>query len=177
MVRYEKPSKDAVMQIVLCPGMHPPQLTDRFITSVPIPSPLVIDSDRTPVYSPHHILPHLPTSPILFIAFSAGVVGAIGAARLYHQQGGTVRGLIAIDGWGVPLFGDFPIHRMSHDRFTDWSSALLGSGKENFYANPAVEHLTMWSAPDTVLGIGAEGKSIVAAQFIAELIERYGCDR
>ncbi len=164
------------MQIVICPGMHPPTLTDRFIASVPIDSPHVINSDRVPVYSPRHVLLDLPTAPIFLIAFSAGVVGAIGAARLRHQQGGTVRGLIAIDGWGVPLFGAFPIHRMSHDRFTDWSSAFLGNGAENFYADPAVEHLTLWSAPDQVLGIGA-GRAIVAAQFITELIQRYDCDR
>jgi len=44
---------------------------------------------------------------------------------------------------GVPLVGNFPIHRLSHDYFTHWSSAVLGSGNDSFYADPPVEHLEM----------------------------------
>ncbi|MGB3188280.1 MAG: hypothetical protein WBB43_02490, partial [Limnoraphis sp.] len=63
-----------------------------------------------------------------------------------------VKALIALDGWGVPLGGNFPIYRISHDRFTHWSSALLGGGVESFYADPPVEHLDLWSSPQTARG-------------------------
>jgi len=71
------------------------------------------------------------TSPLVFISFSAGVVGAIGAAWGWQLLGG-VWAFIAIDGWGVAAFGNFPIYRLSHDYFTHWSSALLGSGEDSF---------------------------------------------
>ncbi|MCU0568633.1 MAG: hypothetical protein MUF49_18805 [Oculatellaceae cyanobacterium Prado106] len=90
--------------------------------------------------------------PLFFVGFSAGVVGAIGAARLWHQWGGQVQGLAAFDGWGVPLWGDFPIYRISHDAFTHWSSALLGAGQASFYAEPPVSHLALWRSPETVQG-------------------------
>ncbi|EAW34737.1 hypothetical protein [Lyngbya sp. PCC 8106] len=94
----------------------------------------------------------LPKLPIIFICFSAGVVGAIAAAWMWQQAGGQVKALIALDGWGVPLGGNFPIYRISHDRFTHWSSALLGGGVESFYADPPVEHLDLWSSPQTARG-------------------------
>ena len=94
----------------------------------------------------------LPKLPIIFICFSAGVVGAIAAAWMWQQAGGEVKALIALDGWGVPLAGNFPIYRISHDRFTHWSSALLGAGIESFYADPPVEHLNLWSSPQTAKG-------------------------
>ena len=30
--------------------------------------------------------------------------------------------------------------------------ALLGNGENNFYAEPAVDHLSMWRSPQTVQG-------------------------
>lgn len=88
----------------------------------------------------------------MVIAFSAGVAGAIPALNLWQLQGGKVAGLLAIDGWGVPAVGNFPIYRLSHDYFTHWSSALLGTGEVNFYADPPVEHLEIWRSPHTCLG-------------------------
>ena len=55
-----------------------------------------------------------------------------------------MKALIAFDGWGVPLVGNFPIYRISHDQFTHWSSELLGKGDKSFYADPPVEHLDLW---------------------------------
>ena len=69
---------------------------------------------------------------LTFICFSAGVVGGIGAAHLWQSHFGPVRAFIALDGWGVPLFGDFPIYRFSHDEFTHRSSGLLGAGEDSF---------------------------------------------
>ena len=89
---------------------------------------------------------------LFFIAFSAGVVSAMGTILALQIQHIKIKGFIAIDGWGVPLWGNFPIYRFSHDYFTHWSSALLGTGKTSFYSDPAVDHLTMWSEPEACQG-------------------------
>jgi hypothetical protein len=165
------------MQVVICPGLHETRLTEAFIAEMSNylnecrVEPIVYPTDRYPPYSPQHLLSFLhsalaPSSSassmalykdlchtsLFFIGFSAGAVGAIGAARLWHRQGGRVAALVAIDGWGVPLYGDFPIYRISHDLFTHWSSAALGAGKESFYADPPVSHLDLWRSPQTTQG-------------------------
>ncbi|MGG6264457.1 hypothetical protein ACQ4M3_16670 [Leptolyngbya sp. AN03gr2] len=162
------------MQILICPGMHPAELTEAFVSKVPLSVERcsIFPSDRQPVYSSQHILEFFqPSNSVLIVAFSAGVVGAIAAARIWHRQGIRIARLIAIDGWGVPLFGDFPIHRMSHDRFTHWSSLMLGGNATHFYADPAVEHLTLWHSPDAVRGvIESSNREMTAADFISELV-------
>ena len=151
------------MSVVICPGIHSVELTNQFLAGFgqTFLEALVFPTHRLPAYSALHILKFIrevkpiepkQATPLLFIAFSAGVVGAIGAARLWHRSGGQVRAVIAIDGWGVPLYGDFPIHRMSHDFFTHWTSAGLGAGQDGFYADPAVGHLDLWQSPQTVSG-------------------------
>jgi hypothetical protein len=150
--------------IALCPGIHDPTLTQSFVQQLqencllPI-NLLVFPSDRYAAYSSVDVLrflherlhPMTPnawlTVPVVFIGFSAGVVGAMGAAIALESLGGHVR-----DGWGVPLIGNFPHHRLSHDYFTHWSSALLGAGQDSFYAEPAVQHLDLWRSPQTVQG-------------------------
>ena len=52
----------------------------------------------------------------------------------------------------MPLTGNFPIYRVSHDYFTHWSSGLLGAGYKGFYADPEVEHLDLWRSPANVYG-------------------------
>ncbi len=124
----------------------------------------------------------LNAAPVVFIGFSAGVVGAIGAAWGWQMLGGKVKAAIALDGWGVPLFGHFPCHRLSHDFFTHWSSSLLGSGEDSFYADPSVEHLTMWRSPQTVTGWWIQPSKgrlqpqsrLTAAEFLTMLLKRYG---
>lgn len=170
------------MTVIVCPGIHDPDLTWSFLASLGIsPNPLqvlppydvlVFPTDRYPAYSTLHLLDFLlhqlsnplqsKTSlilrrdaieiPLVFLGFSAGVVGAIGAAHLWQWAGGTVKALIAVDGWGVPLYGDFPVHRVSHDYATHWSSSLLGAGDEGFYADPPLPHLDLWRSPHTVQG-------------------------
>ncbi|MCY7273351.1 MAG: hypothetical protein LH702_06290, partial [Phormidesmis sp. CAN_BIN44] len=113
------------MTIVICPGIHRSQLTQRFVADLQLShKPLIFPAEKAPAYSSLHILKFLSDAdliePLLLVAFSAGVVGAIGAARLWQNQGGSIKALIALDGWGVPLAGNFPIHRVSHDRFTAW---------------------------------------------------------
>lgn len=89
---------------------------------------------------------------LIIISFSAGVVGAISAAWGWQLMGGKIEALIAFDGWGVPLVGNFPIYRISHDYFTHWSSSLLGKGDKSFYADPPVNHLDLWRSPQQVIG-------------------------
>ncbi|MBW4541633.1 MAG: hypothetical protein KME43_21175 [Myxacorys chilensis ATA2-1-KO14] len=175
------------MKIVICPGMHSSELTEKFVASLDRPEEefLIFPSDRSPVYSPKHVLEFLQSrtprsTPLIFIGFSAGVVGAIAAAHQWHTQGGIIRSLIAIDGWSVPLFGNFPIHRLSHDYFTHWSSALLGSGTDSFYADPPVEHLDLWQSPQTVTGHRVSSSKyparLTATTFLTTLLDNYSRD-
>jgi hypothetical protein len=105
--------------------------------------------------------------PILIISFSAGVVGAIAAASIWQSIGGTIRAFIALDGWGVPLYGNFPIHRLSHDAFTHYTSSLLGSGEDSFYADPSVAHETLWRSPHPI-----QAQLFFSLQSLMCLIER-----
>jgi hypothetical protein len=158
------------MVTILCPGFHHPPLTTDFLNAVypnwrsreELGQLLIYPTPDYPAYDALKIIDFLQHSladrssilniSLTFIGFSAGVVGAMGAALLWQQQGGHVKGLIALDGWGVPVLDGFPVYRMSHDYFTHWSSALLGNGVESFWADPAVEHLELWRSPETVKG-------------------------
>jgi pimeloyl-ACP methyl ester carboxylesterase len=195
------------MNIIICPGIHEPELTESFrvglldLVSNGAIAPntaniLIFPGKDFLVLSAFHILQFLRVSvahrryplgnelkspPIIFISFSAGVVGAIGAAHLWQLLGGRVKAFIAIDGWGVPLQGNFPIHRMSHDYFTHWSSCLLGCGQNNFYAEPAVDHLSIWKSPQTVQGCWVDSSletippksRLTEAEFLLMLLKRY----
>ncbi|MBD2292737.1 hypothetical protein H6G06_04365 [Anabaena sphaerica FACHB-251] len=187
------------MKIIICAGIHEPELTKSFITgwldsatdrsnNENQPDILVFSGEGILTLSALHILLFLRDrlsnkleSPVIFIGFSAGVVGAIGAATKWQLQGGNVKAFIAIDGWGVPLWGNFPIHRLSHDYFTHWSSVILGSGEDNFYADPPVDHLSMWRSPQQVQGHWADPSigfpqppnSLNAAEFLHLLLKRY----
>lgn len=149
------------MTIVICPGIHPSELTDRFLEGTKdkiAQDCLVLPTEQYFPYSAIAVAQWLQeqelakTEPISFIAFSAGVVGAFGAALAWQWQGGKIGKFIAVDGWGMPLGANFPIFRISHDYFTHWSSGLLGTGKSGFYADPEVEHLELWRSPETCLG-------------------------
>ena len=180
------------MTLIICPGIHDSQLTESFLQSLSnfcdqnvVRDCLIFPTSEYPAYSPSEIYKFLQNiqgkpsqaSPVLFLAFSAGVVGAIGAAHFWQLQGGKVKALIAFDGWGVPLIGNFPLHRVSHDRFTHWSSALLGAGADSFYAQPEVNHLDLWRSPHTAWGwwIKAPGCRLrtCAAEFTTLLLSKY----
>jgi hypothetical protein len=143
------------MRLVICPGVHEPKLTDCFLTGLSGLWGLAADRQNQQIVEPVKIFPahkyppfsaldiwhflcseELAGESLVFVSFSAGVAGAIGAAWMWQQLGGKVGAFFALDGWGVPLAGNFPIHRISHDRFTHWSSAILGGGGESFYADP-----------------------------------------
>lgn len=148
---------------------------------------LIFPTQDYPAYSATDILDYLQGHvnfqkiPIIFISFSAGVAGAIGAAWGWQMLGGIVQAFIAFDGWGVPLYGNFPIYRLSHDYFTHWSSALLGKGQESFYADPEVAHLQLWQKPDVCQGWWVQGEGIdqekrvylTAAEFVIQVLQRY----
>ena len=187
------------MSIIICPGFHGPELTESFLEGLgghwrklqESGDVLIFPVETYAPYSPLDILNFLcyakPASSendtetgLLFISFSAGVVGAIGAAWSWRGLGRRVTAFIAVDGWGVPLGGDFPIYRMSHDRFTHWSSALLGGGPESFYADPAVEHLDLWRSPQTASGWQLNESACVktaspatAAEFVNNILKKH----
>lgn len=150
------------MTVLLCPGIHDPRLTDEFLSALHGGSSkcLVFPAHDYSAYSALDILHFLKMismddRALLFVGFSAGVVGAIGAAFGWQWMGNPVKALIAIDGWGMPLMGHFPIHRISHDAFTHWSSSPLGICEilgDRFYADPSVPHLDLWRSPTTVHG-------------------------
>lgn len=185
--------------VIICPGIHNPQLTQDFLQGLNdtdsgnlssrwSEKALIFPTQDYPAYSAVDILAFLQRHPrlletrLIFISFSAGVAGAIGAAWGWQLLGGTVKAFIAFDGWGVPLSGNFPIHRVSHDYFTHWSSALLGAGEDSFYADPAIEHLDLWRSPHTcqgwwlhpVAGSKSEQRTYTtAAQFVNQLLQFY----
>ncbi len=187
------------MSIIICPGIHEPVLTESFISGClarisersigkNTDKILIFPEQGYLTLSAFHILHFLGDrlkyqieSPVIFISFSAGVVGAIVAASGWQLLGGNVKAFIAIDGWGVPLVGNFPIHRMSHDYFTHWSSSWLLGGENNFYAEPAVDHLSMWRTPQTVQGwwvnqsggISPRSNRLSAAEFLHLLLTHY----
>lgn len=189
------------MTIVICPGIHDPALTSAFLAGVTSQlqpcqnwrtEPLVVPTQTYPAFSSPHILgflhdrfglnTHDVTEPLalVLIGFSAGVVGAIGAAWGWQAIGGQVKALIALDGWGVPLVGNFAMHRLSHDHFTHWSSGLLGSSTgDSFYADPAIEHLDLWRSPQTAFGWHifppkfSSPARITAARLLTDLLHHY----
>lgn len=189
------------MRLVICPGIHDPKLTDCFLEGLSevwgaeadrqnpqtVSHLKIFPAHKHPPFSALDILhflcsQELTGESLVFVSFSAGVVGAIGAAWMWQQIGGKVGAFIALDGWGVPLGGNFPIHRLSHDRFTHWSSAILGGGGDGFYADPPVAHLDLWRSPQTAQGWQISHtadriettKPATAATFLVHLLKQYG---
>lgn len=149
------------MPIIICPGVHSPELTDRFVQSISDrveADYLILPTAEHPPYNAIAVYQWLERQqlskmqPLSFVAFSAGVVGGIGAAMAWQLRGGNVQSFIALDGWGMPSLVNFPLYRVSHDAFTHWSSQILGSGEGGFYADPEVDHLELWRSPKACRG-------------------------
>ena len=151
-------------KIVIIPGIHSATLTTSFVEGmqniIGAGNYLILPTER---YAPYDAVaiarwlkqyyPSPQDAPTLsFIAFSAGVVGSIIAANQWQLQGGKIDSFVAFDGWGMPLLGNFPIYRVSHDRFTHFTSIMLGGGKQSFFADPQVEHLAIWRSPNSCWG-------------------------
>ena len=154
-------------EAIVCPGIHDSNLTDSFIQNIQANSDrfaglnwLILPTQYYKPYSPVDVYQWLEkkysapadTLPLVFICFSAGVVGGLGAALWWQKNGGKIKAFFALDGWGMPIFANFPVYRLSHDYFTHWSSALLGQGDLSFYADPPVDHLDLWRSPKTTMG-------------------------
>ena len=144
------------MSLIIIPGIHDPELTTSFVASIADiikQQYFILPTQYYAPYSPVAINQWLdqqnipPAVALSIIAFSAGVVGGIGAALTWQFQGKHIRSFIAFDGWGMPLLGNFPLYRISHDYFTHWSSGLLGGGKQGFFADSPVSHLELWRSP------------------------------
>lgn len=176
--------------VIICPGFHEVSLTHKFQhflinSSFFDKDCLVFPTDRYLPFSGLQLyqflqqnFQHSPDKSLIFLGFSAGVVAASEASRKWQENGGKVAALIAFDGWGVPLGGNFPIYRISHDSFTHYSSLLLGGGKINFYAEPGVDHLDLWRIPEEVRGwmtesiaLGQERRTKLSlSDFLASLV-------
>ena len=90
--------------LLICPGIHPPELTESFLDGVlenwknqqQLGELLIFPTQDYPAYSSLDIFNFIdqnhPKSAIIIIAFSAGVVGAIGAALAWQQLGGEIPG-------------------------------------------------------------------------------------
>ncbi|MEO0540797.1 MAG: hypothetical protein AAFZ80_08010 [Cyanobacteria bacterium P01_A01_bin.105] len=171
-------------------GMHDAALTAAFLAQATAKIPVLEDVHQqqlkpldlihtiSPLQSTNLAVGLAPTMPVGVIAFSAGVVAAVGWLQRWQQLGGQVAGLIAVDGWGVPLTARYPTFRLSHDQFTHRSSMLLGGGPVNFYADPAVPHLTLWRTPQTIPGwqvdtqTGYTVQATTALAFIAHAVNK-----
>lgn len=151
------------MMIIVCPGIHSPHWTQAWLKQLAQAAPEVIPTLHiAPVaplgaWSPYQVRQGLeaaiapPPTSLIFIAFSAGCVAAAALAHHCHHRGYAVRAVIAWDGWGVPLAGPFPVHRLSHDVFTHRTSGSAPS-LGHFYSDPPVSHGHLWQSPATVPG-------------------------
>lgn len=170
------------MQLLISPGFHSPELTDSFLQSlrsVVMPERLWV----LPMFSPFKEFSGVSNDqqmprydqPLLIIAFSAGVVAAYPIALAWQAMGGTSH-IIAMDGWGMPLVGNFTVYRMSHDRWTHDTTYFPSPSESQgaFYADPAVDHLTLWQSPHLVYGqgvIGATCQAMTAMEFIVAALD------
>jgi hypothetical protein len=162
------------MTLVICAGFHDNNLNNRFLDKLREQS---VRIEPYIIITPFSCLNETfsPGKDLTLIGFSAGVVNAIALGHYWEAQGVKIKALLALDGWGVPLIGNFPIYRLSHDYFTHWSSCLLGSGQENFYADPPVDHLSLWSSPDLVTGWSIRENSpqrTTALTFLSSRLEK-----
>lgn len=173
--------------LIICPGMHSPRWTETLKGQLkggelwPSAEHYVFPHHPQQAWSAHALRDWLGAtvalgSPLVFLGFSAGCVAAIAAAWAYQQgQDYPVEAVIALDGWGVPLAGQFATYRLSHDRYTHITGALWGQGDRAFYADPPVTHQQLWQAPQQVWGWagGGSGTYTTALQFLAQCLAPY----
>ena len=152
--------------LVVCGGMHDPQITDSIIALIKADewlSQLALkqfpSASRLAVLSGASLRSCMDgrwtgesKARLMIWAFSAGCIGAAALANYWQRYRGEVLALFMVDGWGVPWSQAAPLHRLSHDAFTNISSNCLGEGVVNFVASPAVDHHQLWQAPQRVTG-------------------------
>jgi hypothetical protein len=176
------------MGIILCPGLINAEAAWAFGQALqslcsqsaedrlPDVKQMVILPQDCPTYSPKHILnflgPHLNAQRKSWhwIAYSAGVVGGLEAARLVNSQH-PVQGFFALDAWGVSLEAPFPVYHLSHDWLTHWATTLMNSRLAGtFYAQPSVSHLDLWGSPQTITGWDHDGNRASTLTTVAAFI-------
>jgi hypothetical protein len=86
---------------------------------------------------------------------------------------------MAIDGWGVPLWADFPVYSLSPDRFAYETTRGLRSPQLcHFYADPSVSHLDLWESPQRALGWEesprGERLRLTAAEYLHQRLRAVG---
>ena len=169
------------MQLLICPGYHSSDLTHSFLGALLgeiTPERLWI----RPIWTSPGALPWLFTSPqgpqldrrLQIIAFSAGGVAAYPLMLAWQGMGGTGC-LIAVDGWGMPLWGDLTIYRLSHDRWTHDTTYFPSASESRgyFYCHPGVDHLSLWHSPQLSRGMGSIGmapSTMTALDFICAVL-------
>ncbi|MEM8602445.1 MAG: hypothetical protein AAGF24_01235 [Cyanobacteria bacterium P01_H01_bin.121] len=193
--------------LIICPGWHNQSLTADFLqawgcnlTSQTLTIAqchyelCVIPTALCPPYSPTHTLAFVhhwleqrcqkansesegSISSTIWLAFSAGVVGGLLAARQWQQiTGGNVRRFIALDAWGMPLIADFPIYHLSHDWLTHCLMFNLSGAAAHFYAAPAVTHHQLWQGPQQAWGYktfaGRPPQRLTALQFLQQCLTK-----
>ncbi|WP_287130317.1 hypothetical protein [Candidatus Cyanaurora vandensis] len=167
--------------LVVLPGATT-EGTARFLAQLGMPC-LCLEPNQAP-YDPWQVrslITRVPTEEVVVVAFSAGVVGAVGAltGTWLARTGLRVKALIALDGWLVPLFKPFPSYRLSHDHFTHRTCRPLGMGRVNFWADPAVGHLDLWTYPETTQGWAVSDQGQVrttALVFLQERLTEHGLE-
>jgi len=155
------------LNLIICAGIHPLTWTDDFVANLnhseinlKPENLLIFPTDLFRAYDGQKIFQFIQESypqpnfspPFIIIGFSAGVVGALIASRLWQRHGGKVLALIALDGWGVPLIADFPIFTLCHDYFTHLTLIKFNSQVDSFYAEPSVSHEHIWRSPLQTIG-------------------------
>ena len=104
--------------------------------------------------------------PCVAIGFSYGAV------RVAALQSRKLIGKVLVDGWCVWSSDRPPVFRLSHDRATHLNAIVFGGGQQLFCAEPAVDHLKLWSNPQTVMGWveGDRQTQLSAADFLLNCI-------
>ncbi|MEM9568148.1 MAG: hypothetical protein AAF974_07545 [Cyanobacteria bacterium P01_E01_bin.34] len=103
---------------------------------------------------------------------SVAIGFSYGAVRVAALQIPNLVGKILIDGWCVWCSDRVPIFRLSHDKITHVNALIYGGGRKLFCAQPAVEHLQLWSTPQDIRGWeeGDRQTSTSAADFLMNCI-------
>ncbi|MBE9110074.1 hypothetical protein IQ273_11705 [Nodosilinea sp. LEGE 07298] len=194
----------ALQQVVLliCGGMHPPSYTGQMLATIDqdevlsqLGNVVCAPQSGLGVLSPFALrqalearldstTPEAAPTALMIWAFSAGCVGATALAAHWQRHRGPVLALFMVDGWGVPRDPGVPTYRLSHDAAAHHTSRWLGAGDRDFYAEPAVPHLTLWQQPQAVTGWtveqGQRSERLTAADFLCErsraVIHRYSRD-
>lgn len=154
--------------MIIVNGFHPPQWTEQFLTHFPEVKNLQIWTQ-----SPLHLTLTPTLQPVLIIAYSAGIIGAL---QWTKQTNIPIKALIAVDPFLLSLYCPFPVYTLSHDILTHHS--FLTSSHQQFYAYPPTSHQALWCSPNQTRGKIPHGLGCTelstALIFIRSILHQYG---